>query len=93
MEIDFLTKGDLDSFRTILLNDIKELLQHTHPTHHKEWLKANEVRKLMGVSNGKLQGLRIQGILPSSKIGGVHYYRYADIEDLLQRGFALKQVK
>jgi len=32
------------------------------------------VRKLLGVSNGTLQTLRVNGSLPFSKIGGLYFY-------------------
>ncbi|MBV4359067.1 helix-turn-helix domain-containing protein [Parasegetibacter sp. MAH-26] len=90
MEVDFITKNDLENFRAALLNDIKGLMQNSQTFSRKEWLKAIEVRKLLGVSNGTLQSMRVKGTLRSSKIGGIHYYRYTDIENLMQQGYALK---
>jgi excisionase family DNA binding protein len=52
----------------------------------KEWLKNSEVRKLLKVSSNTVQRLRISGKLPSTKVGGVHYYRRDDIEKLLDSG-------
>lgn len=86
MEVDLVTKGDLENFRSILINDIKVLLENSQAFSRKEWMKISEVRKLLGVSNGTIQSLRIKGILPSSKIGGIHYYRQSDIDNLLKKG-------
>jgi hypothetical protein len=49
----------------------------------KPWLKNSEVRKLLNISSNTIQRLRIAGKLRSSKVGGIHYYRYEDIDNLL----------
>jgi len=35
------------------------------------------------MSSNTIQRFREAGKLPSNKIGGVHYYKYADIEKLM----------
>ena len=60
----------------------KELLKpNIQPT--KQWLKSKEVRKLLNISPGTLQTLRINKTLSYTKIGGILYYNNADIEKLL----------
>lgn len=82
MAVEILTKEDLNDFRTLLLNDIREILQgKTEQT--KQWLKSKEVRKLLNISPGTLQTLRINKTLSYTKIGGIIYYAYKDIEKLL----------
>jgi hypothetical protein len=68
-----------------LLADIKVLLAEAPRTDRKPWLKGSEVRKLLGISAGSLQNLRITGRLKSSKVGGIHYYRYEDIERMISK--------
>ena len=83
MAIEILTKEDLQIFRIELINELKQLfLQHTG-RYTKDWLKSNEVRKLLGISPNTLQNLRVTGKLYSSKVGGIHYYRFSEIEKLL----------
>ena len=82
MSIEVLTKEDLHIFRLQLINDLKTLLLSKHDTK-KEWLRSCEVRKLLKISPGTLQNLRIKGKIKSSKIGGINYYRYSEIEKLL----------
>lgn len=84
MAVEILTKQDLNEFRTLLLNDFKELLQ-TKPQQTKQWLKSSEVRKLLNISPGTLQTLRINKTLSYTKIGGIIYYGYQDIEKLLEQ--------
>ncbi|WP_412476168.1 helix-turn-helix domain-containing protein [Flavobacterium sp. TBRC 19031] len=82
MAIEVITREDLNEFRSLLLNDIKELLKpNIQPA--KQWLKSKEVRKLLNISPGTLQTLRINKTLSYTKIGGILYYNNADIEKLL----------
>ena len=83
MEMDLITRADLEQFRVKLLFDIKALLAEAPIVDRKPWLKGSEVRKLLRISPGSLQSLRITGQLKSSKVGGIHYYRYEDIEKLM----------
>ena len=83
MAIEVITKEDLQQFRIQLLNDIRSLLKPSESKLVKPWLKNSEVRKLLNISSNTIQRLRISGKLRSSKVGGIHYYRYEDIEKLL----------
>ena len=83
MIIEFVTKEDLQEFRIQLLKDIKELLKPTDVSVRKPWLKNAEVRALLNISSNTLQRLRISGKLPSTKVGGIHYYRFEDIERMM----------
>ena len=82
---DLLTRQDLQQFRTQLMNELKELLQQSKQKP-KQWLKSAEVRKLLGISHGTLQNLRISRCLPYTKIGGIMFYKYEDIERILESG-------
>lgn len=44
-----------------------------------QWMRSNEVRKMLGISAGTLQNLGINGALPYVKIGGVISNEYEDI--------------
>lgn len=83
MAIEVLTKEDLNEFRHVLLKDIKEILQ-LKPSQTKQWLKSTEVRKLLNISPGTLQTLRINKTLSYTRIGGIIYYAYQDIDKLLE---------
>jgi hypothetical protein len=82
MEVQIITIEDLNVFRSLLLNDLKEIIQ-SKPQQSKQWLKSNEVRKLLNISPGTLQNLRINGTLSYTKIGGIMYYDNTDIDKLL----------
>jgi hypothetical protein len=82
MAVQIITIEDLNEFRSLLLNDLKEIIQ-SKPQQVKQWLKSNEVRKLLNISPGTLQNLRINRTLSFTKIGGIMYYSYSDIEKVL----------
>lgn len=74
------TKRDLLNFGNLLLNELKAITQKEQPA---QWLKSSEVRKLLKISPGTLQNLRINGTLNYTRIGGIIYYKYEDIEKIL----------
>ena len=82
MAVQIITIEYLNEFRNLLLNDLKEII-NSKPQQSKQWLKSNEVRKLLNISPGTLQNLRINGTLSYTKMGGIMYYNHADIDKLL----------
>ena len=83
MAVEILTKNDLIEFRQFLLQDIKEIFK-TKNTQQKQWLKSSEVRKLLNISAGTLQTLRINRTISYTKIGGIIYYGHQDILKVLE---------
>lgn len=79
-----LTVGDLEAFKNDLIHEIKNLLRETTSTPAKKWLKSTEVKKLLGISTGTLQNLRMNGSLSYSKVGGIIFYDYAEIVKLIE---------
>lgn len=77
-----ITVDDLEQFKVELLTEFKTLLKGTGVQPGKKWLKTHEVRKMLGISSGKLLTLRINGTLPYTKIGGVIYYDQDDIQQM-----------
>ncbi len=65
-------------------DEIRQLFKEHNGEPSKKWLKSYEVRKILNISPGTLQNLRLNGTLPYTKIGGVMYYDYADIQEMLQ---------
>jgi hypothetical protein len=85
MSAQIITAEDLKEFKTELLQDIKDLLTEQQNPVTKKWLKSVEVRRLLNISPGTLQTLRINGTLPFTKVGGTNYYNFTDIEKLLSK--------
>ena len=90
MTNELLTREDLQQFRMQLLGELKEILQQSKQST-KQWLKSAEVRKMLGISHGTLQNLRITRSLPYTKLGGIMFYKYEDIEKLLNSGLVSKK--
>ena len=61
---------------------MKELLADKDDAK-KEWLTSREVRNLLKISPGALQNLRITRKLNPVKVGGINFYRYSEIHELL----------
>ncbi|MBY0424169.1 MAG: helix-turn-helix domain-containing protein [Cytophagales bacterium] len=83
MPVEIITKEDLMRFKRDLLVELKEIIKEKTP-EQPQWIKSPQVRKLLNISPGTLQNLRINGTLPYTKIGGVVYYSMDDIEKVMQ---------
>jgi hypothetical protein len=83
MAIEVITREDLNEFRTLLLSDLNAMF-NSKPQQQKQWLKSNEVRKLLNISPGTLQNLRVNGTITYTKIGGILYYSISDLEKVLE---------
>ena len=81
--IELITKEDVREFKGELLKEIKQLMQPGQG-QSKKWLKSVEVRKLLGISPGTLQNLRINGTLRFTKVGSIMYYKLEDINKILE---------
>jgi hypothetical protein len=84
MATNIITLEDLQVFKQELFAELQKLLLQKQTTPTRKWLKSNEVRRLLLVSPGTLQSLRINGTLPYTKIGGVIFYDYDDIQKMIQ---------
>lgn len=85
MNIEILTKSDLQNFKQELIAEIRNIVGDTS-TKEQKWLKGIDVRELLKISPETLQNLRINGTLSPSKIGGTHFYKRSDIQKLLEAG-------
>ncbi|MBZ4036760.1 helix-turn-helix domain-containing protein [Flavobacterium sp. 17A] len=85
MNVDLITRDDLEILKKELLEEIRKYQQYNrkHGQEPRVWLKSYEVRKLLNISPGTLQNLRVNGTLPYNKIGGLMFYHYEDIQKLM----------
>lgn len=91
MAVNIMTAEDLEAFKVEffsqfekMVSELKDLVnehQKNKALEHqgKRWLKSHQVQKMLGISPGTLQTLRINRTIPFSKIGGVIFYSYEDI--------------
>ena len=85
MEIDIITKEDLQQFKNELLSELKETLG-THRGEVKEWLDTREVMELLGIkSKTTLQKLRDTFEIKFSQNGKIIKYFKPSIIEFLER--------
>jgi len=91
MEISIVTLDDLQAFKSEIfdqLNKVKSEILENMTTKPQEpemtLLKSYQVQKLLGISAGTLQTLRVNGTIPYSKVGGVIFYDKQDILKILE---------
>lgn len=84
-----LTTEDLYDFKLQLFDELKKLLNQSpekkQEQENPKLLKSHQVQRLLSISPGTLQNLRINGTIPYTKIGGVILYSMADINAIMQR--------
>jgi hypothetical protein len=83
MNVELITREDLREFKNELLNELKQIMQPGQG-QSKKWLKSSDVRKMLNISPGTLQNLRINGTLRFTKIGSIMYYKLEDINKVLE---------
>ena len=88
MSVQILTTDDLQNFKSELFAELKSLLK-TESQPVKKWLKSDEVKKILKVSPGTLQTLRINGTLQYTKIGGIIYYDFEHIQKTMEQNLRL----
>jgi|SRR5665647_1920724 len=84
MPTEIITTDDLREFKVELFRELRKMFLEHHGQPAKKWLKSYEIRKLLGISPGTLQNLRVNGQLPFSKIGGVLFYDFEDVRKMLE---------
>jgi DNA-directed RNA polymerase subunit F len=83
---EIVTKEDLRQFGLLLMNSFREAIREITPKDSisagNEWLKSKIVRKILDISPGSLQNLRITGKIRYKKVLGSYYYSRHDIDEL-----------
>ncbi len=81
--IEIVTKQDLIELEERLIREIRR--SNGTGEEPKELLKSYQVKNLLKISPGTLQNLRVNGILPFTKVGGIIYYKYEDIMKIFEQ--------
>lgn len=84
MTVNIVTNEDLVQFKKELLSELTSLIS-TKPAMPIKWLKSYQVREMLGISPGTLQNLRINGTIEFTKVGGLTFYKYEDIEKMMEK--------
>jgi hypothetical protein len=82
------TKEDLRQFSLLLFDKIESLFKKTNleesETDDPEWLKSKAVRKLLDISAGSVQNLRMTQKVRFKKVLGSYYYNKEDLLKLFK---------
>ena len=82
-EVILLSKEELDSFKEELISQLKK---NQNLESQSSWMRSKNVRKLLGISDSTLQTFRINGTIPSYKLGTSWFYKYDEIVAALESG-------
>jgi len=80
-----ITLEDLYQFQKEFFEKLESSLQALKTITPKKWMKSHEVRRMLKISPGTLQALKADGTIPYSKVGGIHFYDYDDIQKVLEK--------
>lgn len=94
MQISVVTKEDLEVFKNDLLGEMEKILKsHKLKSEQtafgnfpkdRKWMKSTEARKMLNISQGTFHKLKINGIIPYSRIGKVCLYDYDELVKIIQ---------
>ena len=83
MSLEIITKTDFNAFKLELRDLILEILNNSQP-FKKEILSNDELMELLNVSSSTLRKYRVTGKLTYSKVAGLIYYEYEDIQNFIR---------
>ncbi len=83
MAAEIITKDDLQEFGEKLIDQLIGILGKVK-SEPKKYLKTYQVKNLLKISSNTLQALRDDGTIPFTKVGGILYYRYEDVLNVLE---------
>ena len=92
MNIDILTKNDMDELRQLLVSDLKETIGSNN-YEMTDWIRSAEVQDILKCSSSTLQNFRANNILPYTKLGGTLYYDKSEIEGILKKKYNERNTK
>lgn len=87
MATEIITMEDLERFGDKLTETLRSIIEENKNQPAKEetiWLKSHQVQRMLAISPGTLQNLRINGTLPYSKVGGVIFYSREEILKVME---------
>jgi hypothetical protein len=85
MQIDLITKQDLEQFKSELILEISKLIElkkNQLSENTKVWIGTKEVKEILGISSNTLAMYRKNNTIPFKKIYGKFFYKQSDVEQL-----------
>lgn len=88
MHISIVTQEELLALKEDIIESLEvklnELLSTNSQTPEIVLLKSHQVQRLLGISPGTLQNMRVNRTIPFSKVGGIIFYEKHEILRLIQ---------
>ncbi len=85
---EIVTKEDLRQFGILLIDSMRTIIQENNNDKTEalelEWLKSKAVRKLLDISAGSVQNLRMTQKVRFKKVLGSYYYNKNDLLKLFK---------
>ena len=88
-DFDLFKKEFMEEFKNKVVEELKNFLNEKQTrllqeTKKQKFLKSYQVEKMLGISAGTLQNLRINGTIPFSKVGGTILFEENEILQLIK---------
>ena len=81
MNIEIISKPELDEFRQSLIEELKDILDFAFT--RTKWIRTAEAKELLSCSAATIKNFRNRNILPYSKLGGSYFYPRHEIDRIL----------
>ena len=88
MSILVITAEDLERQLQKVVDEVKSAVTITD-SNNVRWIRSKQVKELLGVSDSKLQTMRINRSITSSQIDGTYFYDKESILSLLEQNKVL----
>jgi hypothetical protein len=86
MSINMITMQELLVVKAEILQEIRTLMTTTpSKVPQRQWLKTWEVKEMLGISLGTLRNMRKNGEIEYTKVGGLLFYNYHHIMQLIEK--------
>ncbi|WP_263361157.1 DNA-binding protein [Flavobacterium collinsii] len=83
-----ITKEDLRQFGLLLQDKMQQIFMQLNCSQNEsvdsQWLKSKAVRRLLDISAGSVQNLRISQKVRFKKVLGSYYYNREDLQKLFE---------
>lgn len=79
---EYITKDDLRQFGMLLIHEMRAVMAANSVQEERveaQWIKTRAVRKLLDISAGTLQNIRVKRKIRYKKVLGSYYYNKADL--------------
>lgn len=85
MEIDFITRQDLNNMRKLIVDDLKKVLK-AEDKPKEIWIKSKAAREILQCSPGTLNTLKSK--LRHAKLHGTLYWSQDSIQEMLEQSIS-----